>query len=112
MVGAPKADKLEFFRHRLGETERGLDGFGATGIELQMRDAFGQQLAYQIDEGRAGLGSEAAEASAGELLVETLDIVRMTMPDAANRHAGNEIQIFVSIRVDNGAAAGPVYGDS
>jgi hypothetical protein len=34
----------------------------------------------------------------------------MTVADTANRHAGNEIEVFVSICVNDDAAAGAVYG--
>ena len=50
-------------------------------------------------------------ASTAELLAETFDIVGMTVADTADRDAGNEIQIFISIDVDDGATLGTVDHD-
>src|SRR5262249_9681222 len=104
VVAAPKSDKLEFFRHRFGETEGGLDRLGSAREQLDVRDAFRQQLADQIEKTCTGLGREAAEGAAAELLAETFDIVGMTMADTADRDAGDEVQIFIPVDVDDGAA--------
>ena len=63
----------------------GLDGLCTARKQLDVGDARGQQLAHQVEETRAGLGREAAEGNAAELLAETFDIVRMRVADAANR---------------------------
>src|SRR5262249_35734451 len=51
------------------------------------------------------------EGTAAELLAETFDIVGMTVADAADRDAGDEVQIFVPVDVDDGAAFRVVHHD-
>src|SRR6266403_2469402 len=111
VVASPKSDKFEFFRHRLGKTEGSLDGLRAAREELDVRDAFGQQLADQIEKTCTGLGCEAAEGDTTELFVETFDVVRMRVADTADRDTGNEIQILIPIDVDDGAAFRVVHHD-
>src|SRR5258708_6534226 len=111
MVASPKSDKFEFFRHRLGKTEGSLDGLRAAREELDMRDAFGQQLADQIEKTCTGLSREAAEGDTTELLVETFDVVRMRVADTADCDTGDEIQILIPIDVDDGAAFRVLHHD-
>ena len=111
VVAPPKSDKFEFFRYRLGKTEGSLDGLRAAREELDVRDAFGQQLADQIEKTRTGLGREAAEGDTTELLVETFDVVRMRVADTADCDTGDEIQILIPIDVDDGSAFRVVHND-
>src|SRR5262249_12955526 len=93
------------------EAEGGLDGLRATRKQLDVRNAFGQQLADQVEEAGTGLGREAAEGEMAELLVETFQIMRMTVSDAADRDTGNEVQVFIPIHVDDDAAFGAIHHD-
>src|SRR2546430_9651499 len=111
VVAAPKADKFEFVGNRLCETEGSLDGFSAAREQLDVRDAFGQQLAYQLKKVCTGVGRKAAKSKTSELFAQTFDVIRMAVADAANRDTGNEIEIFISVYVDNGAATGTVDDD-
>ena len=59
----------------------------------------------------AALGGEAAESGPVELFLEALDVVRMAMAQAANRDAGDEVEILVAVDVGDGAALGVVHDD-
>src|SRR5262249_10259002 len=89
VVAAPEPDKLKFFRNRFGETEGRFDSFRAAGKELDVGDACRQQIADELEEPGAGLGREAAEGGARELLADALDVMGMAVADAADRYAGN-----------------------
>src|SRR5262249_13030190 len=94
VVTAPEPDEFEFFCHRFGETKSGLDRLGAAREQLDMRDAVGQQFGDQIEKTRTRLGREAAEGEALELFIEAFEIMRVTMPHAPDRDAGDEIEIL------------------
>src|SRR5215831_17824707 len=81
VIAAPEANKFEFFGHGLGETEGGLDRLRAARKQVHVRDAFGQQSADQIEKSCTGLGREAAEGDTAELFIETLDVMRVIVPD-------------------------------
>ena len=76
-----------------------------------MGNPFRQQPGDQIEKMGAVLGREAAESDVIELLLETLDVVRMAMAETADRDAGDEVEIFVAVDVGDGAAAGAVDHD-
>ncbi len=111
VVAAPEADELELLCDRFGEPEGGLDRLGAAREQLDVGDALRQELADQVEKARAILGREAAEGDAAELLGEASDVVRMGVADAADRDAGDEIQVFVAVDIDDGAALGVVHHD-
>ena len=71
----------------------------------------GNRLRDEIEKFRAGLGCEAAEGDALELLPETLDVVGMAVAEAADRDAGDEIEILVPVDVGNRATPGVVDHD-
>src|SRR6516225_8421923 len=76
-----------------------------------MGNAFRQKPAHQVQKTGAVLGREATEGDPIKLLLQTLDVVRVTMPDAADCDTGDEVEIFVSVNVCNGATVGVVYHD-
>src|SRR5271170_531000 len=76
-----------------------------------MGDALRQQPTDQIEKAGAVLRREAAEGDVIQLLLETLDVVRMAMAETAHRDAGDEIEILVPVYVGNRATQGVVDDD-
>ena len=103
VIAAPEADELEFLRDRLGKTEGRLDGLRAAGKKLNVRNALRQQVTDKLEEACAGLGREAAERRARELLADAFDVMGVAVTDAAHRNACNKIEIFVPVDVINRA---------
>src|SRR5437870_3224525 len=101
---SPEADDLVLARGRLGQTQRRLDGLGAPREELDAREAFGHEAGEQRQEPRASLGGEAAERQALELALQRIDVVRMTVTDAAHTDAGDKVDVLVAVLVDQRAA--------
>ena len=54
---------------------------------------------------------EAAEGDFLELLGDALDVVGMAVAEAADRHAGDEVEILAAVHVGDDAALGVVDGD-
>ena len=71
----------------------------------------GSSLADQIEKSRAGLGGEAAERDALELLLDALDVVGMAVAETADSDAGDEIEVLVPVDVGDRAALGVVDRD-
>src|SRR5208282_2946498 len=94
-----------------GEPEGGLDRLRAAREQLGMGDSLREQPGDQIEKTGAVLSREAAEGDAIELLLETLDVVRMAMAETADRDAGDEVEILVAVDVGDRAAAGAVDHD-
>src|SRR5262249_5590666 len=92
VIAAPETDELELLRGGFGEWEGRLNGLGTAGKELDVCDAFRQKIAHEREESCADLGGEAAEGGARKLLADALHIVRVTVTDAADCNAGDEIE--------------------
>src|SRR5208282_5267156 len=88
-----------------GEPEGGLDRLRAAREQLGMGDSLREQPGDQIEKTGAVLSREAAEGDAIELLLETLDVVRMAMAETADRDAGDEVEILVAVDVGDRAAS-------
>src|SRR5262249_21548951 len=86
-------------------------GFRAAGKKLDVGDVCRQQIADELEKAGAGLGREAAEGCARELLADALDVVGMTVADAADCYAGNEIEIFIAVDVVNRATPSAIHCD-
>ena len=108
---APEADELELLRDRLREPEGRLDRFRAAREKLEVRDPLRQRRGDAAEELRARFGREAAEGDAFELLLEPRDIARMRVAEAADRDAGDEVEIFVAVDVGDRAALRMVDDD-
>ncbi len=103
--GAGVADELELLRDRLGQAERGLDGLRSAREELDAGQAGRRHASEQVQELRADLRREAAEGQSLRLILQSLHVVRMAVPDAADRDPGDEVDVGVAVLVEDVAAA-------
>ena len=108
---APEADELELLRNRLREPEGRLDRFRAAREKLEMRDPLRERRGDALEELRARFGREAAKGGPVELLLEARDVARMRVAEAADRNAGDEVEIFVAVDVGDRAALGMIDDD-
>jgi hypothetical protein len=111
MVTAPEPNKLEFLTNRFGKTEGGLDRLCAARKQLDVCDAFRQQSTHQVEKIGAGLGREAAERNAFELLLYAFDIVGVAMTETADPNASDEIEVLLPVDVGDRATPGVVDSD-
>src|SRR5262249_3524099 len=100
---APEAEHLGLARGRVDEPQRGLDGLGPARDHLDAPEALRRDGGHELENLRAGLGGEAAEGDPLDLALGRLDVMRMTVADAAHRDAGNEVDVLVAVLVDQGA---------
>ena len=88
---------------QLGQDEDPPFTFRAMVVRTYWPGATAQQVAEQVtdklEEPCARFGCEAAERGARQLLTDTLDIMGVTVADAAHRNTGDKVEIFVPIDI-------------
>src|ERR1700693_6387737 len=104
MKTAPETDRLEFFRLRAREAQRGLDRLSAAAVKMCALEAAGRDFAQQFEcLGTFGIRQRPNHQARG-LMRDRLRQRGMSMPEAGHRDTREEIDVYVSIGVSEGGA--------
>ena len=108
---APEADHLIFLGHGPREPKRRFDRLGAAAIQMRALQVGGRHLADQLEGLDALARRERPDHQARRLFGNRLGQRRMSVTEAGDRDAGEEIDVGVAVGIGQGRAVTVLEGN-